>query len=308
MNRELHPERYEHEPQSQPQLLSQQGTRSSLTGSQLRGSFNSSSASGKPGMLARGASSLSALSKSLDGSEMGPPGLGGKATALSRAGSQRSVNFSSALVSAQGIKHQPAGAVPPLARLGSAQMSSKLLRQDSHASQLTQDSGSIGRGQLIRTASNVGRELMPQGSVRLPRVSARTALGRSLETPTTPSKKKNNAKYLSTYNKESKLSPEAVAEAKKKKVNRQPCSVAYTVDGRLLVGYRSGGLLVYASYEVYPVGTLRHLQVRVLGCVFFTLFGPVRTEFGRSVDLCAGSRMLCITQCNRFTCCCFSPS
>jgi hypothetical protein len=79
---------------------------------------------------------------------------------------------------------------------------------------------------------------------------------------TPPPKKKNNSKYLSTNKTESELSPEVVAERKKRKLNRAPCSVAVTAEGQLVVAYKSGGMYVYSGYEVYPVGDLCALQVR----------------------------------------------
>jgi hypothetical protein len=82
-----------------------------------------------------------------------------------------------------------------------------------------------------------------------------------------PPKKKNNNKYLSTNKAESELSPEVVAERKKRKLNRAPCSVAVTAEGQLVVAYKSGGMYVYSGYEVYPVGDLSALQVHA-GTIF----------------------------------------
>ena len=41
----------------------------------------------------------------------------------------------------------------------------------------------------------------------------------------------------------------------------EPSTVAYSAEGQLAVGFKSGGLLVYPSYESLPMGALCCLQV-----------------------------------------------
>lgn len=55
--------------------------------------------------------------------------------------------------------------------------------------------------------------------------------------------------------------PALVAAQRRRKANRTPCSVCYTAEGQLAVGYRSGGVAVYAAYEAYPMGVLEKLPV-----------------------------------------------
>lgn len=40
--------------------------------------------------------------------------------------------------------------------------------------------------------------------------------------------------------------------------------MSYTAEGQLVVGYRSGGVLVYSAYEAYPMGVLERLPVSSL--------------------------------------------
>jgi hypothetical protein len=259
VHRELHPEKYETvEPPP-----SQQQTRSSLTAAQLRRNSSSvatlSGASSKqPLVLARGAS----VSSFADSFSSAPGAMRGAAGALTRIESVRSINSGTVSAGSDGARPDSSvasltGAGPPsLARLKSVNTSSRLTHQDSFASQTSQGSANTGMG----ASSAASIELRP---VNTPKTPIR-GMGRKVEPP----KKKNNAKYLSTYKKETKMSPEVVAEGKRKKLNRQPCTLAYTAEGQLLVGYRSGGVLVYTSYEVYPGGSLRRLQVRVRMCCY----------------------------------------
>jgi hypothetical protein len=210
--------------------------------------------SSKQPLTLTGAASVNSFA---DNFSSAPGAMRGAGGALTRVESVRSINSGTVSARSEGARPDSSaasltGAGPPsLARLKSVNTSSRLTHQDSFASQTSQGSTNTGMG----ASSAASVELRP---VNTPKTPTR-GMGRKAEPP----KKKNNAKYLSTYKKETKMSPEAVAEGKRKKLNRQPCTLAYTAEGQLLVGYRSGGVLVYASYEVYPVGTLRRLQVRL---------------------------------------------
>jgi hypothetical protein len=211
--------------------------------------------SSKQPLALTGAASVNSFADSFSSAPGAMRGAGG---ALTRVESMRSINSGTVSARSDGARPDSSAAsltgagAPSLARLKSINTGSRLMHQDSFASQTSQGSTNIGMG----ASSAACVELRP---VNTPKTPTR-GMGRKAEPP----KKKNNAKYLSTYKKETKMSPEAVAEGKRKKLNRQPSTLAYTAEGQLLVGYRSGGVLAYASYEVYPVGSLRRLQVRLL--------------------------------------------
>lgn len=251
--RELHPERYEH---AEPPLTSSLGASSKLT--------KRTSPTGAQLLLGTTPTSAAGASSKRETS----------AAPLVRAGSLQSLGMSSARKDSggggDGLMDSAAwtgGGPPMLARLQSVTMSSsKLVHQDSSVSLLSIGSaGSLVSGAAASQLSvpTVSTTIRPVSTPKTPSYGA----GRRGAGGEEKKKKKSNAMYLSTYKKpggESGLSPEAAAEARRRKMNRQPCSLAYSAEGQLVVGFKSGGVLVYASYEVYPVGDLRHLQVVVI--------------------------------------------
>jgi len=62
-------------------------------------------------------------------------------------------------------------------------------------------------------------------------------------------------------------------EEKRVKGNRQACTLSVSQEGQLLVGYKSGGIYIYESYETHPMGALIKMQTKTLEyviCNFLT--------------------------------------
>ena len=117
---------------------------------------------------------------------------------------------------------------------------------------------------LARTSSTKSTKLLsvqPSSATLGTTTSASVIVPRSIDSKSLVPKVKDNSQYLSTYQAEAKLSPEAAAELRRRKGNKQPSTVAYSAEGQLAVGFKSGGLLVYPSYESLPMGALCCLQV-----------------------------------------------
>lgn len=118
-----------------------------------------------------------------------------------------------------------------------------------------------------RTSSTKSTKLLsaqPSSATLGTTTSASVIVPRSIDSKSLVPKVKNNSQYLSTYQAEAKLSPDAAAELRRRKGNKQPSTVAYSAEGQLAVGFKSGGLLVYPSYESLPMGALCCLQVSCL--------------------------------------------
>jgi len=43
--------------------------------------------------------------------------------------------------------------------------------------------------------------------------------------------------------------------------DKQYCSAAFSTDGKIAVGYKGGGILVYSPYRSYHMGTLESVEV-----------------------------------------------